>query len=136
MAGLTLYIAFPGTAREALSFYADVFGGDAQVHTFDEFGRGDGPPDAVAHGFLVDSPVAIYASDAAGDEPSFSAQGLMLSLLGTADAATLRGWFARLAEHGKVLDDLKERPWGAVDGQVVDHFGLHWLIGFEDETRA
>jgi PhnB protein len=135
VAGLTLYIAFPGTARAALSFYADVFGGEVQVHTFDEFGRTDGPADAVAHGFLVDSPVTIYASDAAGDEPPFTAQGLMLSLLGTADAPTLRTWFARLAEHGKVLDDLQERPWGAVDGQVVDRFGLHWLIGFEDETR-
>jgi PhnB protein len=133
--GLTLYIAFPGTAREALSFYADVFGGRTQVHTFLEFGRSDGPDDAVAHGFLVDTPVALNASDVAGDEPPFSAQGLMLSLLGTADAATLREWFARLAEHGKVLDDLQERPWGAVDGQVVDRYGVHWLIGFEDETR-
>ncbi len=136
MTGLTLYIAFPGTAREALSFYADVFGGSAQVHTFEEFGRTDGPPDAVAHGFLMDAPIALNASDAAGDEPPFSASGLMLSLLGTADPPTLRTWFARLAERGRVLDDLQERPWGAVDGQVVDRYGLHWLIGYEDDTRA
>lgn len=136
MAGLTLYIAFPGTARAALSFYAEVFGGEPRVHTFAEFGRSDGPAEAVAHGFLMDSPVTLNASDVAGDEPPFSAQGLMLSLLGTADAPTLRTWFARLAERGRVLDDLQERPWGAVDGQVVDRFGLHWLIGYEDETRA
>ena len=31
----------------------------------------------------------------------------------------------------RVVDDLQKRPWGAWDGQVVDRFGLHWLIGFE-----
>jgi PhnB protein len=31
------------------------------------------------------------------------------------------------------VDDLQTRPWGASDGQVVDRFGLHWLIGFEAE---
>ena len=132
----TPYIFFPGTAREALGFYAEVFGGAAQLHTFAEFNRTDGPADAVAHGHLVDAPVALYGADVAGDQPAFQAQGLMLSLLGTADAATLRHWFARLAEDGEVLDDLQKRPWGASDGQLVDRFGLHWLIGFEDDDAA
>ncbi|HEX3958817.1 MAG TPA: hypothetical protein VHZ03_19680 [Trebonia sp.] len=57
----------------------------------------------------------------------------MLSLLGTADAATLKDWFSRLSERGRVVDDLQVRPWGASDGQVIDRYGLHWLIGFEDD---
>jgi PhnB protein len=132
----TPYIFFPGTARQALSFYAQVFGAAAQLHTFAEFGRTDGPPDAVAHGYLVDAPVALFGSDVAGDEPAFQAQGLMLSLLGTAEAPTLRRWFARLAEDGKVLDDLQKRPWGDFDGQVVDRYGLRWLIGFGDDATG
>jgi PhnB protein len=134
--GPTPYIYFPGTARQALSFYAEVFGGATQLHTFAEFNRTDGPPNAIAHGSLVDAPVALFGSDVAGDEPPFQCQGLMLSLLGTADAATLRRWFARLAEDGKALDDLQQRPWGAFDGQVVDRYGLRWLIGFEDDADA
>ena len=136
MAGLTPYLHFPGTAREALSFYADVFGGSAQLHTFAEFGRTDGPADAIAHGYLADTPVSLYAADIAGDEAAFSADGLMFSLLGTAEPATLRQWFARLADGGRVVDDLQKRPWGAFDGQLVDRFGLHWLIGFEDDPSA
>jgi PhnB protein len=58
----------------------------------------------------------------------------MFSLPGTSDPATLRGWFAGLAEAGEVLDDLQERRWGASDGPVVDRFGLHWLVGFEPES--
>ncbi|HEX4291970.1 MAG TPA: hypothetical protein VH021_23795 [Trebonia sp.] len=88
------YLHFPGTAREALTFYAQVFGGSAQVHTFGDFGRTDGPAEAIAHGYLEDSPVLLFAADAAGDERPLRCEGLMLSLLG---------------------------------------YGLHWLIGFEDD---
>jgi PhnB protein len=134
--GLTPYVHFQGTARDALSFYASVFGGATQLHTFAEFSRTDGPADAIAHGYLVDSPIVIYAADAGSEEPAFRAQGLMLSLLGTADATTLRQWFARLAEGGEVVEDLYERPWGASDGQVIDRYGLHWLVGFEDKADS
>jgi len=127
----TPYLRFPGTAREALTFYAGVFGGTAQLHTFAEFNRTDGPADAIAHGFLVEGPVALFASDVAGDEPPVRCEGMMLSLLGTAAPATLRTWFSALADRGRVVDDLQRRPWGASDGQVIDRHGLHWLIGFE-----
>jgi PhnB protein len=131
MTGLTPYFHFAGTAREALAFYGDVFGCSVQLHTFGEFGRDDGPGDAIAHGLLVDGPVVLFAADAAGHEPAFHSEGLLLSLLGTASPAVLRTWFSRLCEGGRVVDELQERSWGAFDGQVVDRYGLHWLIGFE-----
>lgn len=129
----TPYVVLPGTAREALAFYGGVFGGAVDLHTFAEFGRLDGPPDAVAHGALTGGPVALFAADAAGDEAPLRCEGMHLALLGTAPADTLRAWFARLADGGQVVDDLQERPWGASDGVVVDRFGLRWLIGFEPE---
>jgi PhnB protein len=55
----------------------------------------------------------------------------LLALLGTAPPATLHSWFDALAEGGTVIEPLAERAWGAADGQVVDRFGLHWLIGYE-----
>jgi PhnB protein len=127
----TPYLHLPGTAREALTFYGDVFGCGVQLHTFAEFGRTDGPDDAIAHGYLTDGPVSLFAADAAGEEPSFRCEGMMLSLLGTAAPRTLRAWFSRLSEGGRVVDDLQARPWGAADGQVIDRHGLHWLIGYE-----
>jgi len=127
------YLHLAGTAREALTFYAEVFGGSAQLHSFAEFGRTDGPADAVAHGYLTDCPVSILAADAAGDEPAFQSRGLMFALLGTAAPATLHEWFSALSAGGEVLDPLQMRPWGASDGQVVDRYGLHWLIGYEEQ---
>jgi PhnB protein len=70
-----------------------------------------------------------------GDEPSFRCEGMMLSLLGTAPAPTLRKWFSSLSEGGRIVENLQKRPWGASDGQVVDRYGLHWLIGFEGDDN-
>ncbi|WP_152189658.1 VOC family protein [Georgenia satyanarayanai] len=128
------YVFLPGTARDALLFYAEVFGCSAQLHTLEDFGRTDGPPEAIAHGVLSDGPITLYAADATGDQPAVHWQGLLFSLLGAAAPATLHEWFQRLAEGGQVVDDLQQRPWGATDGQVIDRYGVPWLIGYEDET--
>jgi PhnB protein len=133
MSDLTPYLNLPGTAREALTFYGGVFGCEVKLFTFAEFNRTDGPADAIAHGYLVGGLVTLFASDVVGDEKPLETQGLMFALLGTAPPATLRQWFASLSDGGRVVDDLQKRPWGASDGQVVDRYGLHWLIGFEVE---
>jgi PhnB protein len=124
------YLHFAGTATDALAFYHGVFGGELILNTYGDFGRDDGPPDAIAHGMLR-GPVSLFAADAAAGEETFHSTGLMFSLLGTSDPQTLRAWFTRLAEGGTVLDDLQERPWGATDGQVLDRYGVRWLVGFE-----
>ena len=129
----TPYVLFPGTAREALTFYGDVFGCAVELHTFAEFNRADGPADAIAHGYLTGGHIALSGADVSGDERPVRTEGLMLDLLGAADPSTLRTWFSRLSEGGQVADDLQKRPWGASDGQVIDRYGLHWLIGFEGE---
>src|ERR1700692_2995044 len=97
------YLPFPGTTREALTFYAGVFGGSVQLHTFEDFNRADGPAEAIAHGYLKDSPVQLFAADAAGDQLPLRCEGLMLSLLGTADAATLKDWFSTLSKRRRVV---------------------------------
>lgn len=130
------YILFPGTAREALTFYGDVFGCAVELHTFAEFNRDDGPADAIAHGGLTGGPVELSGADLSGDERPVRTEGMMLALLGTAAASTLRTWFSRLSEDGRVVDDLQKRPWGASDGQVIDRYGLHWLIGFEGDESG
>src|SRR5699024_2488450 len=90
----------------------------------------DGPGSAIAHGMLRGA-VDLYLGDAGSQDEPFSARGLMVTLLGTAEPTTLRTWFAALSEGGEVLDDLQRRPWGASDGRVRDRYGVEWLIGYE-----
>lgn len=129
MTGLTPYLHFDGVARAALEFYRDVFGGELVVHSFADFGRQDGPADAVAHGMLQ-GPVELFAADAAGDDEPLVLRGILFSLLGTAQPDELERWFAALADGGHVLDPLSLKPWGDHDGQVRDRFGVTWLIGY------
>ena len=53
MSDPTPYIHLPGTAREALTFYAEVFGCGVEMLTLQDFNRTDGPADAIAHGYLT-----------------------------------------------------------------------------------
>jgi PhnB protein len=130
MTGLVPYLHFDGAAREALTFYRDVFGGELELHTFGEFVRDDGPSEAIAHGILK-GPVELFGADAGKEQAPLALEGILFSLLGTADSRTLEAWFAALGDGGEVTDALQERPWGAHDGQVTDRFGVRWLIGYE-----
>ncbi|TFC35597.1 MULTISPECIES: VOC family protein [unclassified Cryobacterium] len=125
-----IYVTFPGTAREALRFYADVFSGVLTLHTYEDFGRSDGPPRNIAHGVL-EGVVVLMGSDAAAGEKSVRLDGVKLSLLGAAEPKILHEWFDKLAIGGQIVDYLAPKPWGASDGQVIDRHGLHWLIGYE-----
>ena len=50
---LNPYISFEGTAREALEFYREVFGGELAVNTFGEYGDASAPgADKIMHGML------------------------------------------------------------------------------------
>ncbi|NMA76318.1 MAG: VOC family protein [Actinomycetales bacterium] len=133
MTAPSLYLHLPGTAAEALEFYRGVFGGTVELSTFAEFGRTDGPSDAIAHGELTGT-VDLCVSDTGTQDEPFSARGLMVALLGRAEPTTLRTWFAGLAEGGEVVSDLQRRPWGASDGRVRDRYGVLWLIGYEHGT--
>ncbi|MGB5937112.1 MAG: hypothetical protein WBG76_14750 [Ornithinimicrobium sp.] len=79
MSALQPYLMFPGTTREALTCYAEIFGGGLSLHTFEDFGRDNGTADAIAHGELT-GPVNIGAADVAGDEESVNMQGVRFAL--------------------------------------------------------
>lgn len=130
MSGLVPYLLFPGNASQALHFYRSVFGGELHLLDYAQAGRTDGPGDAVAHGMLLGA-VELAGADAGADEDAVEMRGMFLSLLGTADPATLASWFDRLAEGGRVITPLEERPWGDHDGTLLDRFGIRWLVGHQ-----
>lgn len=107
MTGLTPYLHLPGTAREALTFYRDVFGGNLEIGTFAAMGRSDGPGDAVGHGMLQ-GPVTLFASDTGWGEVPFAPLGIMFALLGTAEPEVLERWFAELSPRA-VASSIRSR---------------------------
>lgn len=130
MSGLVPYLWFPGNAREALTFYRGVFGGELSLFTYEQFSRTDGPGDAIAHGILSGA-VELFGSDAGPDQDAVHIVGATFSLLGTAEPEALQRWFDRLSEDGTNVDRLQKRSWGDFDGQVTDRYGIRWLIGYQ-----
>ncbi|MDG4758354.1 hypothetical protein [Micromonospora sp. WMMD710] len=50
---LNPYLNFPGTARDAMEFYHQVFGGQLRMNTFGEFGSTEpGLADQIMHAML------------------------------------------------------------------------------------
>ena len=62
---LNPYLRFDGTARQAMEFYKDVFGGTLTVNTFGEYGAPDpGSADKIMHALLeTPSGFTLMAAD-------------------------------------------------------------------------
>ena len=126
---LNPYLNFKGTAREALEFYAEVFGGDLTVSTFGELGEPDAAyADQIMHGQL-ETP-AGYTIMGADVPPPMDYQapgGTTVSISGD-DADELRDYWAALSAGGTVTVPLEKQVWGDEFGMCLDRFGTPWMI--------
>jgi PhnB protein len=126
---LNPYISFDGTARQALEFYRDVFGGELAINTFGEFGAADSPDaDKIMHGQL-ESPkgYVLMVSDTPEGMQHNPGDNITVSLSGD-DGDDLRGYFERLAEGGTVTMPLEKQMWGDEFGMCADKFGINWMV--------
>lgn len=127
---LNPYLNFRGTAREAMEFYRDVFGGEFRVMRFAEYAVSDDPAEAdpVMHADLVgDHGIRFMAADVPARMAFEPGATMSMSLSGD-DEARLRRAFTRLAEGGTVTEPLAASPWGDVFGMCTDRFGVPWLV--------
>jgi PhnB protein len=126
---LNPYLNFNGNARQALEFYASVFGGDLTLSTFADFGA-QGTPDAdrIMHGQLqTDAGYTIMGADVTSDMAYQPMAGFSVSLSGD-DADTLRGYFEKLSANGTTTMPLQKQVWGDEFGMCIDQFGTSWLV--------
>ncbi|WP_265521173.1 VOC family protein [Oerskovia flava] len=126
----TPHLNFRGDAREALSFYRSVFGGDLVVATYGDMGQADSPEAdlvvwgqvAAGNGFRVmayDVPAARPWSR--GDDPFF------VSVRGD-DVAEIAGYWEKLVEGATVVAPLAPSAWAPAYGMLTDRFGVTWVL--------
>ncbi|WP_291479475.1 VOC family protein [Corynebacterium sp.] len=130
---LNPYLKFRDTAADALSFYADVFGGKPDILTFGQAGAADTPErePLVMHGHLeTPDGWTFMACDTADTDPrEFDAPPVDLCIGGDTDEYDkMAGWFAGLSEGGTVFLPLEKQMWGDWFGQVRDRFGVSWMV--------
>ena len=132
-----VYLNFPGTTREALTFYEGVFGTKIMMlQTFGETSFIPNVPDAakdkIMHGQLpITESVHLMASDAVeglSPEPFKAGNNFNISIVAK-DKAEADAAFAKLSgDGGKVRMPLGNAPWGAYFGMCNDRFGVQWMV--------
>ena len=133
------YLSFKGDCEEAFRCYERAFGG--QLGTIFRYAgspmASDVPADwqdKVMHTTLTVDGQVLMGGDVAPEafEPpkGFS---MSLTLSSEADAERI---FSELAKNGRVIMALQKTFWATRFGQVVDRFGIPWLINCEAEPVA
>ena len=128
---LNPYISFRDNAREAVTFYHSVLGGELEINTFgDTPGTADADEaDLVMHAsivtpggltlFLADTPAHVELAPGGGN--------IRISLSGE-DEDELRGYFDGLSAGGTPGVPLEKAPWGDTFGMFTDTFGIEWMV--------
>ena len=127
---LTPYLGFKDNAREAMTFYQTVFGGELMMSTFGEFQASEDPAEAdkIMHGQLT-SPngLVLMGADTPNSQPFNAGDNFSVSLSGD-DEEELTGYWNKLKEGGTVVEELAKAPWGDSFGMGKDKFGINWLV--------
>jgi PhnB protein len=127
---LNPYLSFQDNAREAMTFYQSVLGGELTVSTFADFQASPDPAEQqkVMHSQLETPDGLVLMGADTPDGMEYRPQtGVSVSLSGD-DEARLRGYWERLSEGGTVTMPFEKAPWGATFGMCVDRFGTSWMI--------
>ena len=142
----TTHLNFRGTARRALEFYADVFGGQAAITTYGELGMPAEAPgaDKVVFG-QVDTGAGfrVLAYDIPGLDDADSAltagttrrehgttitdRTFFLSLQGDS-LEEISGYWEALSEGGTIVEPLAASAWSPGFGMLTDRFGVTWAV--------
>jgi PhnB protein len=139
MTRLNPYISFRGTAREAMEFYQSVFGGELDLSTFSDFqmpGVGEDEADLIMHGQLeAPGGMTLMGADTPSGMELPEGSSITISLSGD-DETELRGYWDKLADGGTVTLPLEVAPWGDAFGQLVDKFGVSWMVNIAGSGAA
>ena len=126
------YIGFGGTARQAMTAYAAIFGAtDLQIMGFSDMPADQRPPGTdglVMHAQCSAGPGApLMGCDI---PPGIGSPGMGGSSVFHAapDATTATRVFAALAEGGHIGMPLAATFWSPAFGMVTDRFGTRWMI--------
>jgi PhnB protein len=127
---LNPYLNFKDTAREAMTFYQSVLGGELTVSTFAELQADvqEAEKDKVMHSQLeTPDGLLLMAADTPSHMEYRPQAGFSVSLSGD-DEEKLGGFWERLSDGGTVLVPFEKAPWGDTFGMCLDRFGTTWLV--------
>lgn len=135
---LDFYLNFNGNCREAVEYYAEVFGCETpKIMTF-----GDSPSDPnyplpeeakslVMHARLAISGSNVMFSDVFPGMPFIAGNNISISLI-SQNLDEINSAFHKLKEGGKIQMELQETFWSKAYGSLEDKFGIQWQFNYDN----
>ncbi len=133
MTQINPYLNFNGQCREAMTFYQACLGGELMLHKIAEsLMAAQMPSEAGAHilrgSLKKDGVVIMMGSDIMG---AHLRQGNSVTLcLNCGSDEELNLFFDKLAAGGQVRFPPHQSLWGSTFGELVDKFGISWMINY------
>lgn len=125
------YLFFDGTCREAMTAYAEIFGGETlAMMTFADAPPGEDMPDVpkelIMHAAIrVGGDLLMASDDAPGRNMTPASTHIHIDLP-TFDAA--KSAFDRLAEGGEITMPFQKVFWAEGFGTLRDRWGTLWMV--------
>lgn len=131
------YLYFNGNCREAVEFYAKVFGTEKpQIMAF-----GDAKPDPsyplpdeaknlVMHAQLMISGSSVMFSDVFPGSKFVEGNNVSLTIVSN-NEDEIKAYFNGLKDGGHVSMELQETFWSKCYGQLKDKFGVNWQLSYD-----
>jgi PhnB protein len=136
-----IYMNFNGNCREAVEYYAEVFGTEKpEIMTF-----GEAPPnpdyqlpeeakDLVMHTRLNISGSNVMFSDVFPGQPFVAGNNISLAFVSD-NQDEIKSAFSKLSDGGTVRMELQETFWSKSYGSLKDKFGIEWQFSHEESKE-
>jgi PhnB protein len=132
---LNPYLGFRDNAREAMTFYQSVFGGELNMSTFGEYQASEDASenDKIMHAMLTaPNGLVLMGADTPNSMQLADGSNISISLSGD-DETELRGYFDKLLDGGQIGVPMEKAPWGDIFGMLTDKYGVSWLVNVAGE---
>ncbi|WP_102273142.1 VOC family protein [Cytobacillus massiliigabonensis] len=132
-----VYLTFNGNCREAVEYYAEVFGtekphimafGDSEPNP--EYPLPEEAKNLVMHARLTISGSTVMFSDTFPGSPFTQGNNITLAIV-SKDIDEIKTVFNKLKEGGTVGMELQETFWSKCYGQLTDKFGIGWQLSHD-----
>ena len=132
MKDITPYFTFNGSARQAMTFYKEVLGGDLELMTF-ENSPTEVPADAkdrIMHATLSNGTITLMASDTMPNQTTTNGNSVSLSI-NCSSVEEIDRLYNSLSEGGEITMPLQDTFWGARFAILTDKFGICWMFNYD-----
>jgi PhnB protein len=136
MSLVNAYITFKGNCREAMNFYKEALGAELTLSTVGQMSNEakmtEEAANKIMHSSLtINGETLFFASDMFGEEYNIG-NAISLCINATSEEQARR-FFHNLNQNSKSNRELRMEMWGDMYGEVMDRFGVCWMINFHEE---